>query len=105
MSDATRTIAPARRGVDDALAWVAKQPADKTFETADETFGIAAARLLAAEVERLRGALPGVIECANRMGAECKLYAWMPCCLTRERMVKAGLLLQPEPVKQEDDGA
>jgi hypothetical protein len=46
------------RSVDGALAWVAKQPAEKTCAGMDETLALAAARLLAAEVMRLRAERP-----------------------------------------------
>lgn len=62
-------------------------------------------RVIAAELARIRAALPEVVGCAHGEGASCRRPPWVACCLTRERMVKAGLLPRSAPEQWEDDGA
>jgi hypothetical protein len=117
------------RGIADALAWVAARPADRESASMDEALALSAARLLAAEVERLhveldaratkqevqelldwRGrvlaAAPGIVKCSNAAGCRERDYAWAGCCMVRAAFIELGLLEAGEPAEQaDDDGA
>jgi hypothetical protein len=65
-----------------------------------------AVRALAAEVERIRAAVPGIVRCANAAGCRERTYPWAGCCMVRAAFVELGLLPAGQPAEPaDDDGA